>query len=302
MAFSVGHGLFTSSITRAQIDSIRHARTEKEACVMSCWEKIKAFFFDTQREEALRLLYRLIHPSTNPADMSTFVSQFCQLRNLAKTEHQMKFHIECNFSGATAHIAESTFHSPFNDFNGCLEALNNHFKNNYLPTSVISNKNLKEDCKKISYLFQTENHRQKTYDFKNKECSDKSCNELLKVVSDICHSDKTKCLNTLLVNTQDAFLAVDSALYKKDKQYPMYRDPKLLLTQQSRTHRQKGGSIIVQNHRCFISDPNDKSRINDNKMRTGVPPYLGKIAIDTIWMVTHSGIKAIALNLEVTPS
>lgn len=302
MAFSVGYGLLTSSITRAQIDTIRHARTEQEACVMSYWEKLKALFFYTQREEALRLLYRLTHPSTNPADMSTFVSQFCQLHNLAKPEHQIKFHIECDFSGATAHIAGITFHSPFNDFNGCLAALNDYYKNNYLSTSTISHESLKENCKKISYLFQTENQRQKIYHCKNKEYSNKSFSEILKVVSDICQGEKTKCLNTLSVNTQDAFLALDSALYKKDKQYPMYRDPKLILTQQSRTHRQKDGSIIVQNHRCFISDPNDKNRINDNKMRTGVLPYLGKIVTDTIWMVTHSEIKAIALNLEVTPS
>lgn len=318
MSFSVGRGFFTSFINNERINAISNARSESEACVMTLWEKIKNLFFHTHQKKALHLLYKLTH-AFEYHDAAAFASYFFQLRNLVKPEDQNQFYITRTGSQMIGQLAGSPVLVLLSDHHGHLSSLNSPNVKKYFTVSEENKENespeekntlalekaveaFKQDFTRGSYVFQSEMSNEKKYNLNSEEYSDQLFDEVLKTISDICLNDQEKYFNTLLLNTQKAFLATNYIMHEHDKRFPIYRDPRLVLTQESRTHRQPDDSIIVQNHACFISNPKDTAKIDiQKKYNGGVTPLFGKISIHNVWMVANGGIQGIGLHMEVTP-
>ncbi|GEM_PF-6622333 len=79
MSFQVGSGYFSASISHNRIKTIADSDTPPE---MSLWEKIKAFFCSTNKQEALDLIRLICHPPDN-TNREKMIGRFERLRALA---------------------------------------------------------------------------------------------------------------------------------------------------------------------------------------------------------------------------
>lgn len=79
MSFQVGSGCFSASISHNRIKTIADSDTPPE---MSLWEKIKAFFYSTNKQEALDLIRLICHPPDSTT-REKMIGRFEQLRALA---------------------------------------------------------------------------------------------------------------------------------------------------------------------------------------------------------------------------
>lgn len=296
MTFSVGNGFFTSSISKERIQHIYNSKDEKAACAMSLWEKIKDFFFKTNESEALILLHKLAHAKT----IAKAVSYFFQLRDLASAAHQYKFIIDANESQTSIYIGHHNVFLQPADSCKVLSNLTYYMNNDYNLSPKEIKTVLIDDLSKSTYTFQSHGGERHQYDLQGQKCSKSLYNQITDRVSHISGKKEYRMTKTLLLNTQNVFSALNSVIRQHDKNFPVLEEDIQVLSQKYHTHSQANDSIIVQQHKSFLINPDQGYISKHQAICNDTPPCSGKISLHAVWLVKNHTMQAIGMNLEVT--
>lgn len=296
MTFSVGNGFLTSSISKERIQHIYNSKDERAACAMSLWAKIKDYFFKTHEKQALTLLHKLVHAKHS----SDAVSYFFQLRDLASDAHQHKFTIDADENKAALYIDDYNVFPQSDNSTKALSDLTACISNNYSLNIKEIKTVLMSDLEKSAYTFQSHGGEKHQYNLSGQKCSKLLCNEITGKVMHISDQKKYKTMQTLLLNTQNVFSALNSVIRQHDKKFPVLEEGMKVLSQKYHTHSQSNDDVIIQQYKSFLINP-DQGYINKHKaISNDTPPYSGKVNLHAVWLVKNYTMQAIGMNLEVT--